>query len=63
MKKTKMAYVSVNDVLEAKMSEGRAKRLKAFHHKTLEERTADFGGELNLDSEWNIGDPAGREIW
>ena len=32
-------------------------------HKTLEERAAAFGGELNLDGEYDWGEPLGREVW
>ena len=36
---------------------------KVFQHKTLEERAAEFGGELGLDGEYNWGEPIGREVW
>ena len=32
-------------------------------HKTLEERAAEYGGRLNLDGEYDWGEPVGREIW
>ena len=34
-----------------------------FRHKTLEERAAEFGGELGLDGEYDWGEPVGTEIW
>ena len=37
--------------------------IKQARHKTLEERAAEYGGELSLDGEFDYGDPAGREIW
>lgn len=36
---------------------------KAFRHRTLEERAAEFGGHLDLDGEFDWDQPAGREIW
>ena len=37
--------------------------IKQARHKTLEERAAEYGGELSLDGEFDYGDPARREIW
>lgn len=34
-----------------------------FKHKTLEERAAEWGGELGLDGEFDWGEPVGREVW
>ena len=31
--------------------------------KTLEERVAEYGGKLDLDGEYDWGEPVGREIW
>lgn len=36
---------------------------KLFCHKTLEERAANFSGKLNLDGEFDWGQPTGREVW
>lgn len=36
---------------------------KPFCHKPLEERVADFGEKLNLDGEFDWGQPTGREVW
>ena len=36
---------------------------KAFGHKTLEERSAEFGGNLNLDGEYDWGESVGKEVW
>ena len=41
----------------------RAKELIPFRHRTLEERAAEYGGKLNLDGEFDWGEPVGREIW
>lgn len=34
-----------------------------FMHKTLEERAAEYGGNLGLDGEYDWGEPVGREVW
>lgn len=34
-----------------------------FKHKTLEERAAEYGGQLGLDGEYDRGEPVGREVW
>ena len=31
--------------------------------KKLEERAAEFNGELMLDGEYDWGEPVGREVW
>lgn len=35
----------------------------SFQHKTLEKRATEYGGELNLDGEYDWGTPVGREVW
>lgn len=53
----------VDDVLDVKVTDGMITLSKPFRHKTLEERTLEFGGKLNLDGEFDWGEPVGREIW
>lgn len=55
--------VGVNDVSEVKAVNGMITLVKTFRHKTLEERAAEFNGNLNLDGEYNRGEPVGREVW
>ena len=50
-------------MLDIKVSNGVIMLLKPFRHKTLEERAAQYGGRLNLDGEFDWGEPVGREIW
>ena len=57
------ASFSVDDVLDVKVSNGMITLTKPFRHRTLEERAAEYGGQLNLDGEFDWGEPAGREIW
>lgn len=59
----KKANIEMNDVLDIEVSEGKIVLLKAFRHKTLEERAAEFDGKLNLDGEFDWGEPEGRERW
>lgn len=56
------ASISVNDVLDVKVSNGMITLVKPFRHKTLEERAAEYDGKLNLDGEFDWGEPTGREI-
>lgn len=53
----------VDDVLDVKVTDGMITLSKPFRHKTLEERASEFGGKLNLDGEFDWGEPVGREIW
>lgn len=57
------ADVEIDDVLEVKVVNGMITLVKPFRHKTLEERAAEFNGNLNLDGEYNWGEPVGREVW
>ncbi len=57
------AHISVNDILEVKVSDGQILLAKPFHHRTLEERAKEYGGKLNLDGEFDWGEPLGREAW
>ena len=57
------AAISVDDVLDVKVSNGMIMLVKPFRHRTLEERAAEYGGQLHLDSEFDWGEPVGREIW
>ena len=54
-----MAGFSLNDVLNVNVSNGVIMLTREFKHKTLEERAAAFGGELNLDGEYDWGEPLG----
>lgn len=58
-----MAGFSLNDLLNVNVSNGVILLTREFKHKTLEERAVMFGGELNLDGEYDWGEPVGREVW
>ena len=57
------AAISVDDVLDVKVSNGMILLVKPFRHRLLEERAAEYGGKLNLDGEFDWAEPIGREIW
>ncbi len=57
------ANIEIDDVLDVKVSDGMIMLVKPFRHKTLEERAAEFDGRLNLDGEYDWGEPVGREVW
>lgn len=57
------ANVAIDDVLDVKVADGMITLVKAFRHKTLEERADEFNGKLNLDGEYDWGEPVGREVW
>ena len=51
------AGIALNEVLDVVVSNGTIKLEKTWKHKTLEERAAEYGGELNLDGEYDWGEP------
>lgn len=57
------ANIADDELLDVQVSNGVIMLVKAFKHKTLEERVAEFGGKLNVDGEYDWGEPAGREVW
>lgn len=59
----KSAGISIDEVLDVTVSDGVIMLVKAFRHRTLEERAAEFDGKLMLDGEYDWGEPVGREVW
>lgn len=59
----KSAGIALNDILDVTVSNSSITLTKPFRHKTLEERAAEFDGNLLLDGEYDRGEPVGREIW
>lgn len=57
------AGIALDEVLEVTVAKGAITLTKTFKHKTLEERAAEFDGKLNLDGEYDWGEPVGREVW
>lgn len=59
----KSAGLSLNEVLDIKVSKGEIMLTRLFRHKTLEERAEEYDGQLGLDGEYDWGQPVGREVW
>ena len=57
------AGITIDEILDIKVKNGVIILEKTYKHKTLEERAAEFGGNLNLDGEFDWGEPVGREVW
>ena len=57
------ANIAVDDALDVNVVNGMITLVKPFGHKTLEERAADFNGKLNLDGEYDWGEPVVKEVW
>ena len=59
----RMAHIAENEVLNAEIVGDRIILSKAFRHKTLAERAADYDGQLNLSGEIERDAPSGNEVW
>ena len=57
------AGISLEEILDITVTNGVITLAKAMKHKTLEERAAEYNGQLNLDGEYDWGTPVGREVW
>lgn len=57
------AGIMLNEVLNISVSEGVIRLEKIQRHRNLEERAAEYEGQLNLDGEFDWGEPVGREVW
>ena len=55
--------IDINELLNISVSDGVITLTKTFRHRTLAERAADYGGNLNLDGEYDWGESVGREVW
>ncbi len=58
----KSAGIALNEVLDVTVSNGVITLVRPFRHKTLEERAAEFDGQLMIDGEYDWGKPVGREV-
>ena len=57
------AGIQTNDTLQVKLDGSAIILSKTFPHRSLKERAASFGGQLNLSDELDWGEPAGNEVW
>lgn len=59
----KSAGIGLNEVVDVSVTRGTITLTNFFCHKTLEERAEKYDGRLNLDGEYDWGQPVGREAW
>ena len=59
----KQAGLKVDDTLNAEVIDGRIILTPGFRHRSLRERAAEYGGDLNISGEFDWGEPVGREVW
>lgn len=52
-----------DDILRAEVRDGQIILSRAFHHRTLPERAAQYDGRLNLSAEMERDEPVGSEVW
>lgn len=57
------AGLKPDEVLNAEIQDGKIILSKSFQHRSLAERAARFGGNLNLSEEISWGEPEGNEVW
>ena len=53
----KSAGIELKENLDVSVANGVITLMNPFHHKTLEERAAEYDGKLMLDGEYDWGDP------
>ena len=58
-----MAGLALNDAVDAEIVDGKIVLTPKFRHRSLKERAEEYGGELNLISEIDWGEPTGSEVW
>lgn len=57
------AGFSPDETLTAEIVNGQIVLSRAFRHRSLRERAAEYGGQLNLSDELAWDEPAGTEVW
>ena len=57
------AGISLGDSLNAEIVNGQIILTPQFRHRSLKERAADYGGQLNLSEELPREDKLGSEVW
>ena len=57
------AGIRPDDTLIAEIENGKIILSKSFQHRSLQERAAAYGGNLNLSEEVSWGEPQGNEVW
>ena len=59
----KSAGINPNETLTAEVVDGQIILSRSFTHRSLAERAAQYGGQLNLSDEIIWDEPAGSEVW
>ena len=57
------AGIRPDDTLVAEIENGKIILSKSFQHRSLQQRAAAYGGQLNLSEEVSWGEPQGNEVW
>ena len=58
-----MAEITCDDYVEIELQDKNIVLKKAFRHRTLEERAAEYNGRLGPYDEFSWDEPVGRERW
>ncbi len=62
-KMMELSGIGLDEEVEMLVEEGKIIIQKQKRHRTLEERASEYGGKLGPYTEYDWGEPAGREIW
>ena len=57
------AGFSSDETLTAEIVNGQIILSRVFRHRSLKERAAEYGGQLNLSDELDWNEPVGSEVW
>ena len=52
-----------DETLTAEIINGQIILSRVFRHRSLKERAAEYGGQLNLSDEIDWNEPVGSEVW
>ena len=59
----KSAGMRPDETLDAEIVDGKIVLSRRFTHRSLRERAAEYGGQLNLSDEVQRDAPVGSEVW
>lgn len=59
----KAAGFSTDEVLHAEARDGKIILSRSFQRRSLQERAAQYHGQLNLSAEMEREEPVGSEVW
>lgn len=62
-KMLKEAGFRADEILHAEAHAGRIVLTRSFQRRSLQERAAQYNGQLNLSAEMPREEPAGSEVW